>query len=102
MKRLVGIVAGIIGGLVLVAGTLAMAFFAMYASIPDNEHVPGVKDPAVPCVLVTILGAVLCYASWRLLRRPHRQELRVCTRCGCHIGEDTRTCLLCGQGRPLD
>ncbi len=67
MKMPLGVLAGIVGGLLLIGGILATAFFILWASIPDNQGIPGAGDPIGLGVLVVILGAVLCYGSWRML-----------------------------------
>lgn len=67
MKAELGCLAGIVGGLLIIAGGLLMGFCIMYSNLPANQGVGGDWSTTVAEVFVAvILGAALCYLSWRL------------------------------------
>ena len=109
MKRFLGIAAGIAGGLLLIAGILWTGFYIMYASIPDNEDVPGIDDAIGMGLLAACLGAFVCWSSRQLLRSSEstdqgnptpsagrRPEEHLCPNCGCQPTEGSKTCEWCG------
>ena len=115
LKAGVGCLAGFVGGLLLVAAIPVSALLIMIGVAWGDYANDEVYSGAVGYgVLIGSLGAALCYVSWRLLRRPGKQELRSptgstgglsmenqCPNCGCHVADGSETCRWCGQERPL-
>lgn len=112
IKAELGCLAGLVGGLLLVAVIPLTAWLVMLAVIySDQAHDDnGVAYAVGIGVLIGLLGAFLCYASWRLLKSAAKsaeaprsgttcgqdRSKHVCPHCGAQILDGCQTCRWCG------
>ena len=102
MKRLVGVLVAVIGGLSLAVG-IPGTLFLVLSNAMTYEGSPHSNAPIAIGLLVVLSGFILCCISLGLLLSTGRKNLsgpyparHTCSNCRCQVTDGSKTCEHCG------